>query len=164
MNIDQVTFEYQDPDEGAPGWLSIWASAFGSGRDPRVLGLSPTLGSLQEACFSLCLCLCLSLSHEREMRKAHNIKSHPASQDTIRPHGFGDIRGWRAEGWRVDIQKLIYLSKKLFKNEKWRETTILHKTSVIYSLSQHQTCLLFYNISLQLSRLFDNLTLQLKNI
>ena len=51
---------------GIPGWLSGWASTFGSGRDPRFLGWSPTSGSLQGACFSLCLCLCLSLcvSHE----------------------------------------------------------------------------------------------------
>ena len=49
-----------------PGWLSSWASAFGSGRDPGVLGSSPTAGSLQGVCFSLCLCFCLSLcvSHE----------------------------------------------------------------------------------------------------
>ena len=44
-----------------PGWLSGWASAFGSGRDPGVPGLSPTSDSLHEACFSLCPCLCLSL-------------------------------------------------------------------------------------------------------
>ena len=44
------------------GWLSGWASAFSSGCDPRVLGLSPPLGSPQGACFSLCLCLCLSVS------------------------------------------------------------------------------------------------------
>ena len=30
---------------GAPGWRSRWASAFGSGRDPGVLGSSPTSGS-----------------------------------------------------------------------------------------------------------------------
>ena len=34
----------------------------GSGRDPGVPGSSPTSGSLQGACFSLCLCLCASLS------------------------------------------------------------------------------------------------------
>ena len=45
-----------------PGWLSGWASAFGSGRDPTVLGSSPTLGSLGGSCFSLRLCLCLPLS------------------------------------------------------------------------------------------------------
>ena len=47
--------------------LSLWVSALGSEHDPRVPGSSPTLGSLQGACFSsLCLCLCLSLcvSHE----------------------------------------------------------------------------------------------------
>ena len=36
--------------------------AFGPGRDPGVLGSSPTSGSLHGVCFSLCLCLCLSLS------------------------------------------------------------------------------------------------------
>ena len=46
---------------GVPGWLSGWASAFSSGRDPGVLGLSPTSCSSQEPCFSLCLCLCFSL-------------------------------------------------------------------------------------------------------
>ena len=39
-----------------------WTSAFGSGRDPGVLGLSPTSGFLRGACISLCLCLCLSVS------------------------------------------------------------------------------------------------------
>ena len=38
-------------------WLSDWASAFGSGHDPRVLESSSILGSLQGTCFSLCLCL-----------------------------------------------------------------------------------------------------------
>ena len=51
---------------GATGWLSGWASAFGSGHDPGVLGSSPASGSLQGTRFSLSLCLCLSLcvSHE----------------------------------------------------------------------------------------------------
>ena len=48
--------------DGIPGWLSGLAPVFGPGRDPGVPGLSPTLGSLHGACFSLCLCLCLSLS------------------------------------------------------------------------------------------------------
>ena len=43
-------------------WVRDWVSSFGSGHDPRVLGLSLALGSLWGACFSLCLCLCLSLS------------------------------------------------------------------------------------------------------
>ena len=48
------------------GGLSSWASAFGSGCDPGVLGSSPPSGSLHGACFYLCLCLCLSpcVSHE----------------------------------------------------------------------------------------------------
>ena len=49
------------PHPGTPGWLRRLSSAFGSGHDPGVLGLSPTPGSLHGACFSLCLCLCLSL-------------------------------------------------------------------------------------------------------
>ena len=44
-----------------PGWLSGLAPAFGPGRDPGVLGLSPTSDSLHGACSSLCLCLSLSL-------------------------------------------------------------------------------------------------------
>ena len=46
-------------------WLSV-PSTFSSGRDPRVLGLSPASGSPREACFSfcLCLCLCVCVSHE----------------------------------------------------------------------------------------------------
>ena len=39
---------------GRPGWLSGWASAFGSGRDPRVLGPSLTSGSPTG---NLCLCV-----------------------------------------------------------------------------------------------------------
>ena len=43
-------------------WVAQWvkASAFGSGRDPRVLGLSPTSGSLlngEPASSSLSACL-----------------------------------------------------------------------------------------------------------
>ena len=39
-----------------------FSTAVSPGRDPGDPGLSPTLGSLHGACFSLCLCLCLSLS------------------------------------------------------------------------------------------------------
>ena len=42
---------------GMPGWLSGWVSAFGSGRDPEILGSCPTSGFLLGACFSLSLCL-----------------------------------------------------------------------------------------------------------
>ena len=57
---------YQDIyGTGTPGGLSSWASAFGSGNDPRVLESSPTSGSLRGACFSLCLCLCLSVCLSR---------------------------------------------------------------------------------------------------
>ena len=42
--------------------VAQWLSAFGSECDPGVLGSSPSLGSPQGACFTLCLCLCLSLS------------------------------------------------------------------------------------------------------
>ena len=47
---------------GIPGWRSGLAPAFGPGRDPGDPGLSPTLGSLQGACFSLPVLLPLSLS------------------------------------------------------------------------------------------------------
>ena len=67
--IHQPSFDLLKVTEllGVPGWLSGWVSAFGSGYDPRILGWSPTLGSLQGSCFSLCLCLHLSLcvSHEQ---------------------------------------------------------------------------------------------------
>ena len=33
-------------------WVAQSLSAFGSGHDPRALGLSPASGSLQGACFS----------------------------------------------------------------------------------------------------------------
>ena len=49
-------------------WVAPWwASAFGSGCNPRVLGSSPISGLLQGACFSLCLCLppSCSLSNKR---------------------------------------------------------------------------------------------------
>ena len=45
-----------------PGWLSGWASAFGSGPGPGVLGSSQSRIRLPTGCcFSLCLGLCLSL-------------------------------------------------------------------------------------------------------
>ena len=53
----------------APGWLSGWASAFGSGCDPRVMGSSLTSGSLQGICFSFCLSLCLSLINKLSLKK-----------------------------------------------------------------------------------------------
>ena len=51
---------------GASGWLSVWASAFGSGRDPGVLRSSPASGSPQEACFSayVSASLCVSLMNK----------------------------------------------------------------------------------------------------
>ena len=36
--------EFKSVDNGAPGWLSGWVSAFGSDRDPKVLELSPASG------------------------------------------------------------------------------------------------------------------------
>ena len=45
---------------GISGWLSGLVPAFGPGRGLGVLGSSPTLGSLQKACFSASL----RVSHE----------------------------------------------------------------------------------------------------
>ena len=61
--------EIKDTEKGAPGWLSNWASAFSSGRDPGVLGSSPTSGSLHGACFSLCLCVRLSWINKNKILK-----------------------------------------------------------------------------------------------
>ena len=57
-----VGFWIENTPPGTPGWLSNWVSAFGSGHDPGVLGLSPASGCLWGVHFSLCLCLCLSVS------------------------------------------------------------------------------------------------------
>ena len=48
-------------DNGARLGGSVVERAFGSGRDPGVLGSSPTSGSLQGDCFSLCLYVSASL-------------------------------------------------------------------------------------------------------
>ena len=46
---------------GKDTWVAQWLSVcLGLRYDPGVLGLSPTSGSLQGACVSLCLCLCVS--------------------------------------------------------------------------------------------------------
>ena len=45
---------------GTPGWLSGWASAFGSERDPGVPGSSPTWSLLLPLPVSLPLSVCLS--------------------------------------------------------------------------------------------------------
>ena len=58
-NICKTSNEIERNEDGTSRWLSGWSSAFGSGHDLRVLGLSPTSGSLRRACFSLSLCLCL---------------------------------------------------------------------------------------------------------
>ena len=53
-----VFFSFKESPLGRLG-----GSAFGSGRDPGVLGSSPALGSLQGACFSLAS-LCVSLKNK----------------------------------------------------------------------------------------------------
>ena len=60
---DEVPLE--DENHGIPGWLSGWASAFGSGCDPTVPGLSPISAPCLEpaspsACVSEPLSLCVS--------------------------------------------------------------------------------------------------------
>ena len=47
---------------GTPGWLSGWASAFSSGRDPWVLGSSSSSGSLRSLLLPLPVSLTLCLS------------------------------------------------------------------------------------------------------
>ena len=92
---DKTVERTRKPMVGAPGWLSDWASAFGSGCDCRVLGSSSTSGSRQGACFSLCLCLCLSLwvSHEW-INKILKLKK-------IKPW----LLGWEwREGWKDRAQ------------------------------------------------------------
>ena len=59
MHPNRVPYFFNN--KGTPEWFRGWASAFGSGRDPGVQGLSPASGSLHGACFSLCLCLFLFL-------------------------------------------------------------------------------------------------------
>ena len=59
---------------GIPGWLIGLAPAFGPGRDPGVLGSSPTSDSWHGACFSLCLYLCLSLSMSIKSQKKKKMK------------------------------------------------------------------------------------------
>ena len=68
----------------APGWLSGWVSAFGSGHDPGTLGRSPTLGSPQGASSpSACLCLPLCVSHEK-------IKSFFFLKKTLDPEDYAE--------------------------------------------------------------------------
>ena len=55
----QLSFKIEFRAAGVAHWFS---AAFGLGRDPGDPGMSPMLGSLHGACFSLCLCLCLPLS------------------------------------------------------------------------------------------------------
>ena len=57
--IQMITKNVVIQDTWVAQW---WASAFGSGCDPMVLGSSPTSGFLRGACFSLCLCLSASFS------------------------------------------------------------------------------------------------------
>ena len=68
---------------GAAGWLSDWASAFGSGHDPGVLGSSPASGSPPRSLLlplpvSLPLSLCLSwinnILKKKEMFGEESIK------------------------------------------------------------------------------------------
>ena len=52
---------------GAPGWLSGWVSAFGTGSDSGVQDWVPHLAPLRKPASSeLSLCLCLSMSLKNE--------------------------------------------------------------------------------------------------
>ena len=59
---------------GTPGWLSGWASAFGSGRDPGVVESSPTSGSLRRESLLLPLPVSLLLYVSRELKKKKIFK------------------------------------------------------------------------------------------
>ena len=60
---------------GIPGWLSGWASAFGSGRDPRVLGSSPASGSCRESASPLPVSLFLCLSWINKILKRQKSRA-----------------------------------------------------------------------------------------
>ena len=82
------TLQHQPPckfsELGMPGWFRGWASAFGPGCDPGVLGSSPTSGSLHGACFSLCLgpgllSLCLSWISKQNLKKKKILRTLKSS-------------------------------------------------------------------------------------
>ena len=60
-------FEFLKSPDLRDVWVAQWLSVcLWLRHDPGVPGSSPTSGSLQGACFSLCLCLCISLSVSHE--------------------------------------------------------------------------------------------------
>ena len=68
-----------------PGWLSSWASAFGSRHDPRDPGLSLTSGSQQGACPSLCLSLSLSwINKSLKKKKEKNFNLQRYFRNSVR--------------------------------------------------------------------------------
>ena len=108
-----------DWDTSVAQWLSVcsWLGSWSWG--PGVLRLSPTWGSLQGACFSLCLCLCLSFYHswinKILKKKTLNLIKY-----------FAEIHIQVPFLWKVGSfprypvypKKLIYLLSKYFWDQK----------------------------------------------
>lgn len=89
------------------------------------------------------------------------MKAHPAGQDRVRPQGFFGFEGVESKGRSADIQKRGYLRNRL--RTRNGEKQIQTKLQLFHGLSQHQTCLISHNLSLQLG-LLDIQTLSLKSI
>lgn len=81
-----VTWKYKSTME-VPGWLRLLkASALGLGQDPRVLGLSPTVGSLLSASLSLSPSAPPHLppSHALSLSNNKTFKKAPQDSDKVK--------------------------------------------------------------------------------
>ena len=48
LRADTILFTFKNRQRGMPGWLSGWAPAFGSGRDPRIQDQVPHRAPCEE--------------------------------------------------------------------------------------------------------------------